>query len=49
MSNNVRAARSLEEARASLQKQQHEITAFAFLTTMVRARLGQSIFPFFPR
>ena len=31
---NVRAARSLEEARACLQKQQHEITAFAFLTTM---------------
>jgi len=34
MSNNVRAARCLEEARASLQKQQHEITPFAFLTAM---------------
>lgn len=33
ISNNMHAARTLEEARASLQKQRHEITTFAFLTT----------------
>ena len=33
ISNNMHAARTLEEAQASLQKPQHEITTFAFLTT----------------
>ena len=34
MLNNMDVARTLEEARASLQKQQREITTVTFLTTM---------------